>query len=511
MKQVEKWKRYELTLNGPEDGNPFRDVELTATFEHNNHSVKVDGFYDGNGVYKVRYMPEVEGQFQVITHSNVKGLDKVTDEFWVTPAEKDNHGPVRVAGKTHFSYADGTRYIPFGTTAYAWTTQPEKIQEQTLETLKDNSFNKIRMLVFPKSYDYNTIEPEIYPFEGAPKVLRGGVDWIFDAKDTGFDFTRPVPKYFQNLENNIEKLDKLGVEADLILFCPYDRWGFARMGLENNLHYLKYVIARLASYKNVWWALANEFDLMDLVGQIPLGDWDKIGQFVHEKDPSDHLESIHNFYDPPQHKDTIKNWYDQTKPWITHVSVQSDNVFLIPKWIEEYQKPVVDDECRYEGNIEFGWGDNTAQGMMDNFWRVVLRGGGCTHGETYIDKPNTNRPIWWAHGGKLYGESHKKINFLSKLLKDNGFDWVRPQATSGPTWELAVGSTPDEKKWLVYFGENQPEFELFSFLPKGKKYNAKLINAWDETIQDFDGEITNDEKFHLPRKEYQAMLLTGKD
>lgn len=216
-------------------------------------------------------------------------------------------------------------------------------------------------------------------------------------------------------------------------------------------------------------------------------------------------------YDPPQHKDTIKNWYDQTKPWITHVSIQSDNVFLIPKWIKEYQKPVVDDECRYEGNIEFGWGDNTAQGMMDSFWRVILRGGGCTHGETYIDKPNTERPIWWAHGGKLYGESHKKINFLAKILKDNGFDWVKPQATSGPTWELAVGSTPNEKKWLVYFGENQPEFELFSFLPKGKKYSAKLINAWDETIQDFDGEITNNEKFQLPRKAYQAMLLTEKD
>lgn len=57
--------------------------------------------------------------------------------------------------------------------------------------------------------------------------------------------------------------------------------------------------------------------------------------------------------------------------------MQSDNVFLIPKWIEEYQKPVVDDECRYEGNLEFGWGDNSAQGMMDNFWRVILRGGGC--------------------------------------------------------------------------------------------------------------------------------------
>lgn len=97
-------------------------------------------------------------------------------------------------------------------------------------------------------------------------------------------------------------------------------------------------------------------------------------------------------------------------------------------------------------------GDNSAQGMMDNFWRVILRGGGCTHGETYIDKPDTDRPIWWAHGGKLYGKSQKKINFLCDLLHDNGFDWVKPQATSGPTWELAVGSTPDEKKWLVYFG-----------------------------------------------------------
>lgn len=139
------------------------------------------------------------------------------------------------------------------------------------------------MLVFPKSYSYNEEEPAIYPFEGFLRYKRGANDWIFDAKETGFDYTRPNPKYFQNLEDNIEKLDQLGIEADLILFSPYDRWGFARMGLENNLWYLKYVIARLASYKNVWWALANEYDLMDLVGQIPLKDWDRIGQFVHEK------------------------------------------------------------------------------------------------------------------------------------------------------------------------------------------------------------------------------------
>lgn len=478
METIEKWKRYELTLKGSTDGNPFRDVELTATFNINNHPVTVDGFYDGNGIYKVRYMPESIGNYTVITHSNISELDGKTASFEVTEASHDNHGPVRVSGKTHFAYADGSRYIPFGTTAYAWTVQPKKVQEETLATLKENKFNKIRMLVFPKSYSYNEEEPELYPFEGFLRYKRGANDWIFNAKETGFDYTRPNPKYFRNLENNLE--------------------------------YLKYIIARLASYKNVWWALANEYDLMDLVGQIPVKDWDEIGRFVHEKDPSQHLESIHNFYDPPQHKDTVKNWYDHTKPWITHLSIQSDNIFLIPKWIEEYQKPVVDDECRYEGNIEFGWGDNTAKGMMDNFWRVILRGGGCTHGETYIDKPRTKRPIWWAHGGKLYGESQKKINFLYNLLKENGFDWVKPQATSDPTWELAVGSTPDEKKWIVYIGENQPEFEILSFLPKGKKYSAKLINAWDETIEEFDQEVQNDKYIHLPRKNYQALLLTEK-
>lgn len=510
MQIIEKWRRFEMTLHGPKDGNPFRDVNLTASVEINGRKTELDGFYDGSGVYKVRYMPEEEGHYSITTHSNIPELNEKKEEFEVGPAKEGNHGPVRVAGKTHFAYADGTAYIPMGTTAYAWTVQPKEVQAQTLSTLKENKFNKIRMLVFPKSYSYNEDEPELYPFEGQLKGNPGPLDWMVKQEDIGFDFTRPVPQYFRNLENNIEKLDELGVEADLILFNPYDRWGFARMGLDNNLQYLKYIIARLASYKNVWWALANEYDLMNLVGQIPLKDWDAIGQYVHEKDPSQHLESIHNFYDPPQHKDTTKNWYDHTKPWITHLSIQSDNVFLIPKWIEEYQKPVVDDECRYEGNIEFGWGDNTAKGMMDLFWRVILRGGGCTHGETYIDKPDTKRPIWWAHGGKLYGQSQKKINFLVDLLKDNGFDWVKPQATSGPHWELAVGSTPDERRWLVYFGENQPEFELLDFLPKGKKYSAKLINAWDETVKEFDQVIDGQHKFHLPRNEYQALLLTEK-
>jgi len=35
--------------------------------------------------------------------------------------------------------------------------------------------------------------------------------------------------------------------------------------------YLRYVIARLAAYRNVWWSLANEYDF--LLNTKPMGQW----------------------------------------------------------------------------------------------------------------------------------------------------------------------------------------------------------------------------------------------
>lgn len=513
MQEIERWKQYEFDAIGPEDGNPFVDVEFFGRFEMNGHQVKVRGFYDGNGHYKVRYMPEIIGHWQMTTESNVATLSGLSDEFDCVEASPDNHGPVRVQGQTHFAYADNTAYMPFGTTAYAWAFQDEKRQQQTLATLKANKFNKIRMTVFPKNYNYNTKEPSIYPYVGAPKKIESEFtfdSWMMSKDDIGFDFSRFVPEYFQKLEADIKALDQLGIQADLILFHPYDHWGFARMGAKFDRLYLQYVIARFASLKNVWWALANEYDLLALAGQKTLDAWDAIGQTVQFEDPSAHLVSIHNFYDPPQHKDTTSNWYDQSKPWITHLSLQTDNLYFVPKWLQQYRKPVVIDECRYEGNIEFGWGDNTAEGMMDSFYRVVLRGGYATHGETYIDKPNTDRSIWWAHGGVLYGESHKRINFFKALLDQYHFDYVKPMALEGPHWELAAGASADDHHALIYFGDNQPEFELFDFLPEGVTYSAQLIDTWNMTIQALPEEITAKKYCHIPRKPYQALLLTRK-
>ena len=150
MDCVERWGIFELPLNGPKDGNPFVDVELSAEFRFKNRAVPAEGFYDGDGIYKIRFMPDAIGTWHYETKSNSGELDGKAGQFTCIAPSPGNHGPVRVVATHHFSYEDGTPYYPVGTTCYVWNHQGDELEEQTLATLKDAPFNKMRMCVFPK-------------------------------------------------------------------------------------------------------------------------------------------------------------------------------------------------------------------------------------------------------------------------------------------------------------------------------------------------------------------------
>ena len=164
---VEKWGIFEITLAGCQDKNPFVDYDIWGEFTSRNEQKKVDGFYDGNGVYRVRFMPSFEEEYTFRIGGSFRE-DGFRGSFQVTAPPAGNHGPVRVANTWHFAYEDGTPYYPLGTTCYVWNLQTEELQQQTLETLKANAFNKIRFCIFPKHYDYNLNEPISYPYEGTP-------------------------------------------------------------------------------------------------------------------------------------------------------------------------------------------------------------------------------------------------------------------------------------------------------------------------------------------------------
>lgn len=452
---VEKWGLFEAAFEGPGTGNPFLEVAFEAAFSHAGRTVRVPGFYDGDGTYRVRFMPRAEGKWSYRTASKTAALDGREGAFTAGPPSQGNHGPVHVRNQFHFAYADETPYLPFGTTCYAWTHQPLATQDQTLATLAGARFNKIRMGVFPKSYPFNENEPLIHVYEqGAGGKL---------------DFDRPNLDAFRHFETQVGRLRDLGIEADVIVFHPYDRWGYSDMTPEQDFRYVAYLAARLGAYRNVWWSLANEYDF--LLDTKPMAQWDRYFHILEENEGTPHLKSIHNG-DPAMN-------YDHRKAWVSHACIQNWDVKRTPEWRDAYGKPVINDEPEYEGDIFPTWGNITAHELVHRFWITVMRGGYAGHGETYADP---NDLIWWAKGGKLHGEAWKRIGFLHDLLEADVADGLTPMGSNiATTWSRISGAYGRGVRY-IYFGEHQPNQWTTGLPAEDGDYEVDVIDTWTMTV-----------------------------
>lgn len=504
QKKIEKWDYLEVICQGIAAGNPFTERIICGCFRGKKETVNVDGFYDGDGVYKVRFMPSFEGSYTFSIEGNYAGENTAPAEgaFEVTAPTEKNHGPIHTAYTYHFVYADGTPYYSIGTTCYVWDLQSDERIEETLESLKNSAFNKIRFCIFPKHYDYNLGEPRSYPYEGTPmdsSVLTKENFLSYMGKKDGnhFDLTRFRPEHFRHIEQCILRLRELGIEADLIVMHPYDRWGFSQMTKAEDALYWNYVIARFAAFRNVWWSLANEYDLF---AHKTAEDWEGYAQIITAKDPYNHLTSIHN----------CRPFYDHHRPWISHCSIQRQDLYksaeLVNEWRETYHKPVVLDEIAYEGNIQHGWGNITGEELVRRFWEAVCRGGYPGHGETYM---NPDDILWWSHGGRLHGESWKRFQLLHDIMSETPGTGLRPYEKCGWDEVCAVPETASPFEpypyYLYYYSFMRPSFREFYF-DEENKYEVKVIDTWEMKVENrgvFKGRF----KIELPGKQYMAVQI----
>ena len=61
--KTERWSVFEVVITGPKSGNPFTERELSGVFRSKNEEKHVMGFYDGDGVYKLRFMPSFDEKY----------------------------------------------------------------------------------------------------------------------------------------------------------------------------------------------------------------------------------------------------------------------------------------------------------------------------------------------------------------------------------------------------------------------------------------------------------------
>ena len=500
MQKVEKWHVFETAVNGKSDGNPFKDYAVTGIFSSKSETKQVDGFYDGDGVYKVRFMPSFIGEYTYEISSDA--FDTVSGKFECTAPSEDNHGPVRVCNTYHFCYEDGKPYYPLGTTCYVWHLQSEDVINKTYEELGKGYFNKIRFCVFPKHYHYNLREPVCYPYEfgnreGLNEDAVKNYTRIYPPIENpvpDFNYFVFNPEYFRHIEDCIKRLDNLGIEADLIVMHPYDRWGFSKMSKEADDLYWKYVIARFAAFKNVWWSLANEYDLLPWK---EISDWERYASIICEKDPYNHLRNIHN----------CGPFYDHTRPWITHCCLQRQDLYRHVEYTDDYRKKfgkgIVWDEIAYEGNIDLGWGNISGQELVRRFWEACMRGGYAGHGETYQHPDDI---LWWSHGGELHGEAPSRIKFLRSILEETPGHYLK----SGNAFFDEVVGVPDEMMSqnfyeIHYFGFGRPSYRIF-YLDNESVYNFEVIDTWNMTITDA-GNHSGTVRIELPGREYMAVRI----
>jgi hypothetical protein len=475
---VPRWGVHEITLKATVAGNPF-DVALTAAFTNGETTLKVRGFHDGEGTWRVRFSPPAEGVWRWRTTSPIKALNGRSGTVTALAPRLGDHGPLHVAGGYHFAHADGTPFRQVGTTAYAWAQQSDALCDQTLATLKASPFNKVRMCVFP-----NVAAEPIYPFEKAGE---------------GWDYDRLNPVYFRRLEDRVRRLSDLGIQADLILFHPYDeKTGWHAMTAARDDRYVRYLVARFAAFSNVWWSLANEWDL---VKAKSIADFERLGQLVQAEDPYGRLCSIHNW----------RELYDNGRAWISHASIQNGAAVLDDTRAEilrsVWKKPVIYDEVRYEGDIDKRWGDLKPEGMVERFWHGLVAGTYVGHGEIYKGDDG-----WTAKGGKLHGESTPRLAFLKAVMEAGpkpGFEPI------DKWWDQHLGGQLGSY-YLRYFGEAAPT-EWAVALPKddlkgGERFRVDVLDTWNMTVTPIEGDFVMAKKdaYYLHDPNRPTVALPGR-
>jgi hypothetical protein len=173
------------------------------------------------------------------------------------------------------------------------------------------------------------------------------------------------------------------------------------------------------------------------------------------------------------------------------------------EWLAHYEKPIIVDECQYEGNIENQWGNITARELTHRFWEGTLRGGYVGHGETYRDPADI---LWWAKGGILHGESPERIKFMHTIL-EKYLQKLAPMERVDVMLERQryASSRIGDDVFFIYLGNSQVGGVTFN-LPAGKIYRLDLIDTWKMTVTPMET-VQGQQYVALPTRPNMALRL----
>ena len=257
-----QWEVVDIRLEPSEIPLQPIDLAFSASFTHETGgSIKVPGFYDGEGIFVIRFTPPSSGVWKYKTSAAAGELDGQVGQLLVAPARAGRRGGVTIdpTAPTRFQFENGDRYYPIAFESdwlFALDAQnPDDIPVTRgfVDTLARDGFNQIVMNVFAydvswrkddrllPEHDYGS--PTAYPFQGTndqPEHAQLNIE------------------YFQRLDRVIDYLDRKGIVAHLMIYVWNKRVNWPEAGSEADNRYFDYVARRYQAFPNVVWDISKE-------------------------------------------------------------------------------------------------------------------------------------------------------------------------------------------------------------------------------------------------------------
>ncbi|HEX4963502.1 MAG TPA: DUF5060 domain-containing protein [Thermoanaerobaculia bacterium] len=261
--------------------NGYLQASVTATFTQSGGVTKtVNGFWDGGGVFKIRFNASNAGTLTYSTSSSDRSLNGKSGSFTVS-STLGTRGFVRrnSTNAEKLVFDNGTRYFMWGQTYYQIITNARAggDWQQSVDNSSGYNMNKVRMLLSP--FDNST-----QPFTDSAHNSLNLPHW-------------------QKFDEVVNYLNQKPMIADVILLSTNPVSYAPDPAMDQK--YVRYALARLAAFPNVIWCLTNEWQLS------PYSDtssgrmyWNTLGGIVQNEDPwgsqggNQRALSIHQKTDP---------------------------------------------------------------------------------------------------------------------------------------------------------------------------------------------------------------------
>jgi CubicO group peptidase (beta-lactamase class C family) len=257
---IEQFHPHDFSFSAAVDGNPF-DVELAGEFTGpGDERLRVPGFYDGGGVWMIRFSPTRQGDWRMRTISSLKALDGKTESgIWCGPNHNPEiHGGLRVdaAFPHHFIYEDGARYFLLGYEAdWLWGADmldpQRKVMHRLIDQMAARGFNHVMVNVY--AHDTRWAPGKSCAWDYGPPAL-----FAWEGTNEDPDHARLNPKFFQVYDGMMEALRDKGIVAHIMLKVYNKKVNWPAPHSRDEERYFRYVVARYQAFPNVVWDFSKE-------------------------------------------------------------------------------------------------------------------------------------------------------------------------------------------------------------------------------------------------------------